>query len=301
MTTTKGTVQSMARMPGERTNVASAIRTTALPSGKPVPVLGQGTWHLGQGRHPRQMELDALRLGIDLGLTLVDTAEMYGDGASEALVGEAIADRRDDVFLVSKVMPHHATASGTIAACEASLRRLATDRLDLYLLHWRGSVPLRETLDGFSRLLDAGLIRHWGVSNFRVADLAQLIRLPGGDGVATNQVLYNLAHREIEWDLLPWCLEARLPVMAYSPIEQGRLLTHPVIRAVAARHDATTALVALAWVLDHERVIAIPEAGTPRHVEENRAALELSLTAADLADLEDAFPPPFGPSPLPVH
>ena len=281
--------------------MASAVRTIALPSGEPVPVLGQGTWHLGQGRHPRETELGALRRGLDLGLTLIDTAEMYGDGAAEQLVGEAVAGRRDEVFLVSKVLPHHATEAGTVAACEASLRRLGTDRLDLYLLHWRGRVPLRETLRGFERLRKAGRIRHWGVSNFGVAGLAELVRLAGGRNVATDQVLYNLLHREIEYDLLPWCLEAGLPVMAYSPIEQGRLLTHPTLRAVAERHGATTAQVALAWVLDHERVIAIPEAGTPAHVEENRAAVGLRLTAEDLADLLEAFPPPVGPAPLPVH
>jgi diketogulonate reductase-like aldo/keto reductase len=277
------------------------MRTTDLPSGEAVPVLGQGTWHLGQGRHPRETEIAALRRGLDLGLSVIDTAEMYGDGASEKLVGEAIAGRRDDVFLVSKVLPHHATERGTIAACEASLRRLGTDHLDLYLLHWRGRVPLRETVAGFTRLREAGLVRHWGVSNFRVADLAELLLVPGGRGVETDQVLYNLVHREIEYDLLPWSLERGLPLMAYSPIEQGKLLGHQAVRAIAARHGATPAQVALAWVLDHEHVIAIPEAGTPAHVEENRAAVDLRLEPEDQADLLDAFPPPPGPAPLPVH
>jgi diketogulonate reductase-like aldo/keto reductase len=277
------------------------VRTTSLPSGERVPVLGQGTWHLGEGRHPRVAEIEALRCGLDLGLTLLDTAEMYGDGTGERLVGEAIAGRRDETFLVSKVLPHHATEAGTVAACEASLRRLGTDRLDLYLLHWRGRVPLRATLRGFERLLNAGRIRYWGVSNFDVADLAELVRLPGGRRVATDQVLYNLAHQEIEYDLMPWCLQAGLPIMAYSPFEQGRLLRHPTVRAVAARHGATAAQAALAWVLDHEGVIAIPEAGTPEHVEENRAAVDLRLTPEDLAELLEVLPPPSGPRPLPVH
>jgi diketogulonate reductase-like aldo/keto reductase len=277
------------------------MRAIDLPSGTPVPVLGQGTWHLGQGRHPRETEIAALRRGLDLGLSLIDTAEMYGAGASEKLVGEAIGGRRDDVFLVSKVLPHHATEAGTIAACEASLRRLGTGRLDLYLLHWRGRVPLRETVAGFVRLREAGLIRHWGVSNFSVADLSELLLVPGGRAVETDQVLFNLTHREIEYDLLPWSYEHGLPLMAYSPIEQGKLLGNATVLAIAERHGATPAQVALAWVLEHERVIAIPEAGSPAHVEENRAAVDLRLTPEDLADLLDAFPPPPGPSPLPVH
>ena len=275
--------------------VTTSVRTTTLRSGDQVPVLGQGTWHLGESRHPGAEEVAALRLGLDLGLMLIDTAEMYGNGAAELLVGEAIADRRDEVFLVSKVLPQHATAKGTVEACEASLRRLRTDRLDLYLLHWRGRVPLLETLRGFQRLQREGLIRYWGVSNFYVADLAELVLLPGGQEVATDQMPYSLAHREIEYEVLPWCLERGLPVMAYSPLEQGRLLSHPVMATVAARHDATPAQVAIAWVLDHEHVIAIPQAGTLEHVRESRAALELRLTAADLADLEDAFPPPLWP------
>jgi diketogulonate reductase-like aldo/keto reductase len=275
--------------------VTTSTRTTTLASGEQVPVLGQGTWHLGDGRHPAAEEAAALRLGLDLGLTLIDTAEMYGNGAAERLVGEAIADRRDEVFLVSKVLPQHATAKGTVEACEASLRRLRTDRLDLYLLHWRGRVPLVETLRGFQRLQQDGLIRYWGVSNFYVADLAELVLLPGGSEVAADQMPYSLAHRAIEYEVLPWCLERGLPVMAYSPLEQGRLLSHPVLAAVAARHHATPAQVAIAWVLDHEHVIAIPQAATLEHVRESRAALDLRLTAADLADLEDAFPPPLWP------
>jgi diketogulonate reductase-like aldo/keto reductase len=272
------------------------MRTTSLPSGEQVPVLGQSTWRVGEGRRGRPEEIATLRHGLDLGMTVVDTAEMYGDGAAEELVGEAIAGRRDEVFLVTKVLPDHATEDGVVAACEASLRRLGTDRLDLYLLHWRGRVPLAETLDGFARLLEAGRIRHWGVCNFHVADLAELVRLPGGDAVATDQVLYSLAYRAVEYDLLPWCLEAGLAVMAYSPLEHGRLLGHPRVQEVAARHGATAAQVAIAWVLEHEHVIAVPQSGTEEHVRENRDAVDLRLTAPDLADLNEAFPPPIWPA-----
>jgi diketogulonate reductase-like aldo/keto reductase len=279
---------------------ADVVRATKLPSGEAVPVLGQGTWRLGEGLRPRGDEIAALRLGLDLGMTLIDTAEMYGNGATETLVGEAIAGRRDEVFLVSKVLPGNATASGTVAACDRSLRRLRTDQLDLYLLHWRGAVPLAETLDGFAALLRAGKIRYWGVSNFDVPDLEELRSLPGGREAATNQVLYNLTQRGIEGKLLFWCRELGLPIMAYSPIEQGRLLRNPALRSVAARHGATAAQVALAWVLRHADVIAIPRAGNPAHVEENRGALDLRLTEQDLAELDRAFPPPTGPQPLEV-
>jgi diketogulonate reductase-like aldo/keto reductase len=231
-------------------------------------------------------------------MTLIDTAEMYGNGAAETLVGEAIAGRRDEVFLVSKVLPGNATASGTVAACDRSLRRLRTEQLDLYLLHWRGPVPLTETLEGFAALIRAGKIRYWGVSNFDVPDLEELRALPGGREVATDQVLYNLARRGIEWQLMFWCRELNLPIMAYSPIEQGRLLRDPVLQSVAARHDATAAQVALAWVLRHPDVVAIPRAGNPEHVRENRGALDLQLTEQDLAELDRAFPPPSGPQPL---
>jgi diketogulonate reductase-like aldo/keto reductase len=262
--------------------------------------LAQGTWHLGQGRHPRAVELAALRRGLELGLDVIDTAEAYGDGAAERLVARAIAGSRDDVFLVSKVLPHHATTAGTVAACEASLARLGTDHLDLYLLHWRGRVPLTETLAGFAILRRRGLIDHWGVSNFPVAGMAKLVVTPGGAEVATDQVLFNLAHRGVEYDLLPWCEERGIPLMAYSPLERGRLLEHPTVREIAARHGATAAQVAIGWIIEHEQVVAIAEAGTPEHVEENRGALDLHLTAVDLADLVEAFPPPLGPVPLEV-
>jgi diketogulonate reductase-like aldo/keto reductase len=263
-----------------------------------VPVLGQGTWHIAEDPQRRADEIAALRLGLDLGMTLIDTAEMYADGATELLVGEAIAGRRDEVFLVSKVLPHHATVQGTIAACESSLRRLGTDHLDLYLLHWRGPVSLAQTLMGFATLVREGKIRYWGVSNFDVADMQNLVNLPGGESVATNQVLYNLTRRGIEWDLMPWCHSRRISIMAYSPIEQGQLLGDPVLRNVADRHGATSAQVALAWVLRQNTIIAIPKAATPEHVRENHAALAIRLTERDLADLNRAFPPPTGPQEL---
>jgi diketogulonate reductase-like aldo/keto reductase len=248
----------------------------------------------------RQSEINALRHGLDLGMTLIDTAEMYTDGAAEELVGEAIAGRRDEVFIVSKVLPQNATRRGTIAACERSLERLCTDRIDLYLLHWRGSVPLAETLEGLLMLQRAGKIRHWGVSNFDVDDMRELEALAEGLDVAVNQVLYNLTRRGIEYDLLPWCRERGVAVMAYSPIEQGKLLAHPALREVAARHDATPAQVALAWALRDDGVVAIPKSGKPVHVEENSAALDMRLTDADLADLDKAFRPPTSPRPLEV-
>ncbi|MDB5763035.1 MAG: oxidoreductase [Herminiimonas sp.] len=274
------------------------MRKTALPSGDMIPVLGQGTWGMAEKPRNRADEIAALRLGLDLDMTLIDTAEMYADGAAEELVGEAIDGRRDEVVLVSKVLPHNATRHGTIAACERSLRRLGTDRIDLYLLHWRGPIPLAETLEGFDALMRAGKIRHWGVSNFDVADMEELIAPSGGADVATDQVLYNLTRRGIEYDLLPWCGEHKLPLMAYSPIEQGRLLDHPALRIIAEHHNATPAQVALAWVLRQERLVAIPKAGTPHHARENRTALDLVLTQDDFVALDRAFPPPDKPRPL---
>jgi diketogulonate reductase-like aldo/keto reductase len=273
-------------------------RAVRLPFGAVVPALGQGTWHLGEDRSRRRDEIAALRLGLDLGLTLIDTAEMYGDGEAEILAGEAIEGRRDEVFLVSKVLPENAGRRDVVAACERSLRRLGTDRLDLYLLHWRGNIPLEETLEGFNALVAAGKIRSWGVSNFDVLDMQELCNLDGGIDVATDQVLYNLTRRGIELDLMPWCLKRGIPIMAYSPIEQGRLLQNPALRQVAARRDATPAQIALAWVLRMENVIAIPRAGRPAHVRDNRRALDLSLSAADLNELDCAFPQPADPLPL---
>jgi diketogulonate reductase-like aldo/keto reductase len=275
-----------------------AVPTTKLPSGEAVPVLGQGTWHMGDDRRKRKEEITALRLGIDLGLSVIDTAEMYGSGASEELIGEAVAGRRDEVFLVSKVLPENATARGTVSACEKSLKRLGTDRLDLYLLHWRGSVPVAETLEGFAALVRAGKIRHWGVSNFDVDETMELWSLSGSDEAQTTQVLYNLSRRGIEFDLLPLLQRRRIPIMAYSPIEQGRLVKNGTLRDIAERHDATPAQMALAWVLRQAGVIAIPKAANEQHVRENRAALALRLSAEDLVALDLAFPPPGGPVPL---
>jgi diketogulonate reductase-like aldo/keto reductase len=277
---------------------ATSIRSTTLPSDEIVPVLGLGTWGLAEGKHPREGELRALRTGLDFGMSLIDTAEMYADGRAEELVADAIHGRRDEVFLVSKVLPEHATKTGTIAACERSLRRLKTHRLDLYLLHWREKVPLEETLAGFDALIEVGKIRYWGVSNFDLSDMEELVGLPGGDRVATNQVLYNLARRGIEYDLLPWCLQRKIPIMAYSPIEQGRLLNRPELQAVARRHHASPAQVALAWVLRKERLIAIPKAGLPEHVRQNYTALNLRLSEQELSELDRAFPPPTEPRPL---
>jgi diketogulonate reductase-like aldo/keto reductase len=253
---------------------------------------------MGEDKSRWDEEIEALRLGIELGMTLIDTAEMYGDGASELLVGDAIVGRREQVFLTSKVLPQHATVKGMVAACDASLTRLGTDWLDLYLLHWRGTVPLEQTIEGFAVLQDAGKINHWGVSNFGISDLGELLRLPGGHAVEMNQVLYNLAHRGIEYDLLPMCREAGLPIQAYTPIGQGRLLDHAVLRQLAAAHDATPAQIALAWVLRQDGVNAIPKASKPQHVRDNRAALEIELSDSDLALLDQAFPPPTGPRPL---
>lgn len=280
--------------------LAYALRTAELPSGETVPILGQGTWHMAEDPRRRKDEIAALRAGIDLGSTLIDTAEMYADGETEVLVGEAIDGRRSEVFLVSKVLPQNATARGTVAACERSLGRLRTNYLDLYLLHWRGSVPLKATLEAFAVLIAAGKIRHWGVSNFDVDDMNDLWDTPGGRTVGTDQVLYNLTRRGIESKLMPWCRRRAIPIMAYSPVEQGRLLGHPALQRIAERHDATPAQVALAWVLRQDGVIAIPKAGTVDHVHDNRRALDLELTQQDLAALDRAFPPPTRAQPLEV-
>lgn len=278
----------------------SATPTIALPSGEVIPALGQGTWGWAERPERREGEIDALHAGIDLGMTLVDTAEMYGDGAAEELLGSALGGRRDEVFLVDKVLPQHATKQGTIDACERSLRRLRTDRIDLYLLHWRGRTPLEETLEAFAELVRSGRIRYWGVSNFDPEDMSELARTRGGEGVGTDQVLYNLTRRGVEYDLLPWCRQRELPVMAYSPIEQGRMLDSPALRQVAERHDASPAQIGLAWLLRNEGVCAIPRASSRAHVQENHAALRLRLSEQDFAELDEAFPPPTSPQPLEV-
>ena len=274
------------------------IPTVTLPSGITVPVLGQGTWMMGERRDRFAGEVAALRLGIELGMTLIDTAEMYASGGAEKVVAEAIAGRRDDVFLVSKVLPSNASRAATLRACEASLKRLGTDRIDLYLLHWRGGVPLAETVDAFETLKAQGRIGGWGVSNFDVDDMDELGRLPAGGAVETNQVLYNLTTRGIEFDLLPQARARGLPVMAYSPVAQGELGDDRRLAAIAQRHGATPAQIALAFVLARPGVIAIPKASQERHVRDNRAAADIALTAQDLADLDAAFPPPRRKVPL---
>jgi diketogulonate reductase-like aldo/keto reductase len=245
---------------------------------------------MGENSGKRSSEIKAIQLGIDLGLTLIDTAEMYADGEAEKLVGEAIAGKRDQVFLVSKVYPHNGTRKGVFAACERSLRRLSTGHLDLYLLHWRGSVPLAETIEGFKSLKEAGKIEDYGVSNFDLDDMEQAMSLPGGAQLATNQVLYNLMRRGIEWDLLPWCRQRAIPIMAYSPVEQGRLSAK--LEPLAARRGVSPAQIALAWLLLQGDVIVIPKASDPEHVRENRAALDLCLTDNEMAELDRLFPPP---------
>ena len=268
------------------------MREVTLPDGARVPALGQGTWHMGERAAARADEVRALRRGLDLGLGLIDTAEMYGEGGAERVVGEAIEGRRDEVVVVSKVYPHNASFDGAIAACERSLRRLGTDRIDLYLLHWRGAHPLAETVRAFERLRADGKIRHWGVSNFDVDDLEELAAVADGARCATDQVLYNLTQRGPEWALLPWCRRRGLPLMAYCPVEQGRLPAGGALAEVAARHGVERFAVALAWLLTAPDVVAIPKAATPAHVEANRRALDLELTAADLAALDAAFPAP---------
>ena len=258
-------------------------------AGCKVPAIGQGTWYMGEDPARRAAEVAALQQGIDLGMNLIDTAEMYAEGGAEQVVGRAIAGRRDQVFLVSKVYPHNASQRGVPAACERSLTRLGTDVIDLYLLHWRGQYPLEETVEAFERLREQGKIRHWGVSNFDVDDLSELDR----PACATNQVLYNPMQRGIEFDLLPWSRQRGLPTMAYCPLAQaGKLLQHPRLHEIAERHGATPAQVCLAWVTREDGVIAIPKAVSPEHVRLNAAAAGLSLTSEDLRAIDRAFPAP---------
>ena len=274
------------------------MKDVRMPSGDLVPALGQGTWNMGEKPALRGEEIASLRAGIDLGLRVIDTAEMYGEGRTESLVGEAIAGRREEVFLVSKVYPHNASRKAMQAACTHSLRRLQTDRIDLYLLHWSGSVPLAETLDAFARLQQAGHIRSWGVSNLDTVSMSELWGLPGGRAVQTNQVLYNLTRRGVEWDLLPWLRERGVPLMAYSPIEQGRLLRHRGLKDFANRRGMTAAQAALGWLLAKDDVIAIPKTSSQARLAENLDALAHPLDAAALAELDRLFRPPQGPVPL---
>src|SRR5215472_12940119 len=278
--------------------MSDQLRHVALRSGERVPALGQGTWHMGEDRRRADAEAAALRLGIDLGMTLIDTAEMYGSGGAEEVIARAARGLRDQLFIVSKVYPHNASRSGVVAACERSLERLRTDRIDLYLLHWRGSIPLAETLEGFEQLRRDGKIRCYGVSNFDRADMAEWVALKGGENVAADQVLYNLSRRGPEWDLLPWCRERGIAVMAYTPLGQGSLLHDRTLAEIARRRGATPAQVALAWLLRQQGTIVIPKASHPEHVRENRGALDLAVTEDDLGALDRAFPPPKGRSSL---
>lgn len=266
--------------------------------GTQVPVLGQGTWNMGDSASDRAAEIEALRTGIELGMTVIDTAEMYGDGRSEILVGEAISGWRDKIFLISKVLPFHASREKMQRACENSLKRLNTDYLDLYLLHWKGRIPWKETVKGMLALQQAGKIRYWGVSNLDVRDMQQIYAVEGGASCAANEVLYNLTRRGIEFDLLPWCRKQQLPVIAYSPIEQGRLLQQPAVMKIAAEHSVTPAQVALAWVLRKPGVLAIPKAATAEHVRQNYESLSLQLTPENWKELDRAFPPPVRKQPL---
>jgi diketogulonate reductase-like aldo/keto reductase len=272
------------------------MKTVALPSGERVPAFGMGTWYMGDDAARRPAEVAALRFGLDAGIRLIDTAEMYGDGGAEEAVGEALAGRRDEAFIVSKVYPHNASRKGIAAACERSLRRLKTDRIDLYLLHWRGSVPFGETVAGFEALRAAGKIRHWGVSNLDTGDLEEL--WAASQAAQANQLLYNLARRGIEWELLPWQRKRRVPAMAYSPIEQARLLKNRALLEFSKKHGMTPAQAALAWLLAKDDVIVIPKAVNTAHLTENLGALKVKLTQEQLGELDRAFPPPTGPSAL---
>jgi diketogulonate reductase-like aldo/keto reductase len=278
--------------------MSEQLRAVTLRNGEQVPALGQGTWYMGEDRRRAAEEAAALRLGIDLGMTLIDTAEMYGSGGAEEVVARAAEGMRDQLFIVSKVYPHNASRAGVVAACERSLKRLATDRIDLYLLHWRGSIPLAETLEGFQRLERDGKIRHHGVSNFDRADMAEWVGLSGGETVAADQVLYNLSRRDPERDLVPWCRERGIAIMAYTPLGQGSMLGNPALAEIARRSGATPAQIALAWLLRQEGTIVIPKASRPEHVRENRGALDIALTEEDLTALDRAFPPPKGKSSL---
>ncbi|MEN5363321.1 aldo/keto reductase [Brevundimonas intermedia] len=275
-------------------------RLVTFADGTTVPALGQGTWELGDDPAWRAEEQQALARGIDLGMTLIDTAELYGDGRSERLVGEVIADRRDEVFLVSKVRPENASEMKMMLACEKSLERLGVERLDLYLLHWEGNVPLEETVEAFRELVDEGMIARWGVSNLDLRAMEQLMEIEGGEDCAANQLLYNLASRGVEFDLLPWMQARDMPMMAYSPLGRGELLEQPLIRDIANRHSASPAQVALAAVLRHDGVIAIPKASSVEHVEANADALEIQFDLEDLERLDEAFRAPNHAVPLDI-
>lgn len=274
------------------------MKQVELPSGERVSALGLGTWRYGEDKSRRAAEIATVRRSLELGMTLIDTAEMYGEGASESLIGEALDGRRDQAFIVTKVYPHNASRKGAVAACERSLKRLRTDRIDLYLLHWRGSVPFAETIEAFQTLQQAGKIRHFGVSNLDLDDMREWWRVTGGEQAAANQLLYNLTRRGIEFDLLPWLRDKGVPVMAYSPIEQARLLRNLKLAEFARRHGMTPAQAALAWLLAANDVIAIPKTSDPHRLEENVAALGHPLSREQLAELDASFPPPQDATPL---
>lgn len=274
------------------------MRTVELPGGETVPVLGLGTWRMGENTQRFNQEVAAVRYAVERGVRLIDTAEMYGDGGAEKVVGEAVRTCRDDLFIVSKVYPHNATYDGVVRACESSLRRLGTDRIDLYLLHWRGSVPFSETLKAFEALQVTGKIRTYGVSNFDASDMDEWWSCSGGEASVANQVLYNLTRRGVEWDVIPGCRGRGVPVMAYSPLEQGRLQGEPVLITLAERHGVTPLQIALAWVLAQPGVIAIPKAVSHAHMDQNLASMDVVLDAEDHALLDDAYPPPRGPTHL---
>jgi diketogulonate reductase-like aldo/keto reductase len=274
------------------------MKQVTLPAGASVAALGIGTWRYGEDRNKRADEIATLRLALDLGVTLIDTAEMYGEGLSEELIGEAISGRRREAFLVSKVYPHNATRRGAITACERTLRRLGTDVLDLYLLHWRGNVPFSETLEAFVRLREAGKIRFYGVSNLDRDDMQEFWNEPGGQRIQTNQLLYNLSRRGIEWDLLPWLRERSIPTMAYSPIEQARLIEDKRLIEFSRRHGVTPVQAALGWLLAKDDIIVIPKTSNLARLRENVGALEHPLSQQQLAELDRLLPAPSGPRPL---
>ena len=277
------------------------MKTVQLPDGERVPALGQGTWSMGETKRAHSDEVAALRLGIDLGMTLIDTAEMYGEGGAEEVVADAIDRQRERVFVVTKVYPHNASRTKLPKACECSLKRLRIDAIDLYLLHWRGSVPLAETVEAFEKLRVAGKIQQWGVSNFDVEDMKELLAVENGSACAANQVLYHVGERAIESDLLPWSQKNKMPIIAYSPVGHGRgLLENPTLKKIARRHNAAPAQIALAWVLREPDVIAIPKASSEKHVRDNARSIDIELTKVDLADLDRAFPPPKSKQPLPM-
>ena len=276
------------------------MKTVTFPNGSIVPALGQGTWGMGEGLSPADIEADSLRAGLDLGLKLIDTAEMYGNGGSERVVGKALAGRRDDAFVVSKVLPSHASRKGTIEACERSLKNLKIEKIDLYLLHWQSSVPLSETVEALEKLVTQGKIGAWGVSNFDTALMQNLAQIAPKGHIATNQILYNLSRRGPEFDLIPWCEDHNIPVMAYAPIEQGRIMKNHDLLDLAGKLNVAPSVLALAWVIRNRLMIAIPKTSSIKHLRENTKALDLTLDHDVLQRLDKIFLPPIRKQPLEV-